>query len=88
MKTLFFLISIVVLISCTRNHPAKIELAGAWQFQMDPENKGIAENWFNSELTDSVSLPGSMAENGKGYDITLETEWTGGIKNKDWYADP
>jgi beta-galactosidase/beta-glucuronidase len=28
-----------------------------------------------------------MVENGKGYDISMETNWTGGIKNPDWIYD-
>ena len=88
MKALFFLIFAVLFISCSQHQPLKTELAGSWQFQMDSEDKGIAEKWFNADLADSVNLPGSMAENGKGFDISMETEWTGGIKNKDWHTDP
>jgi hypothetical protein len=29
-----------------------------------------------------------MVENGKGYDITLDTKWTGGVRNPEWFNDP
>ena len=32
-------------------------------------------------------LPGSMAENGKGYDVTLKTDWTGEIVDKSYFTD-
>jgi hypothetical protein len=77
------------LLSCSTNPPiTSIDLSGEWQFQMDPNDIGAKENWFNTDLKETVQLPGSMVENGKGYDITLETEWTGGVRNTEWYKDP
>jgi len=75
-----FTISILIIFSltgCKTSGSKTIDLSGDWQFQADPEDKGMDENWFKSNLKDTIYLPGSMAENGKGYDITLETIWTG-----------
>jgi hypothetical protein len=36
-------------------HP--ISLAGAWQFQLDPQNAGITEQWFGRKLSDTITLP-------------------------------
>lgn len=55
---------------------------------MDPKDIGISEKWFETNLQENVQLPGSMVENGKGFDITLETQWTGGVRNPEWYNDP
>jgi hypothetical protein len=55
---------------------------------MDPQDVGEQERWFEKDLSESVQLPGSMVENGKGNDITLETEWTGGVRNPEWYNHP
>ena len=86
-----FTISILIIFSltgCKTSGSKTIDLSGDWQFQADPEDKGMDENWFKSNLKDTIYLPGSMAENGKGYDITLETIWTGMIRDSLWYKDP
>ncbi len=44
-----------------------ISLAGQWKFRLDPEKKGLDEKWFQSELTDTVTLPGTTDENKKGF---------------------
>jgi len=74
--------------SCTVKHSETIDLSGEWQFQMDPDDVGVKENWFEKEFAETVQLPGSMDENGKGFDITLETKWTGGVRNPEWFKDP
>jgi len=78
----------IALAGCDTGTDTKIDLSGEWQFQTDPEDRGVDEKWYENELPETVQLPGSMVENGKGDDITLETQWTGGIKNPDWYKDP
>ena len=65
-----------------------ISLAGRWQFATDPHDIGVQEKWFNAPLKDSIRLPGSMAENGKGNDITLTTKWTGSIYDSSWFFNP
>ena len=74
--------------SCAVKQPKSIDLSGEWQFQMDPDDVGVKENWFEKDLSETIQLPGSMDENGKGFDITLETKWTGGMRNPEWYNDP
>jgi hypothetical protein len=39
-----------------------IPLEGLWSFALDPENKGEAEQWFKSPLSDTIALPGSVDE--------------------------
>ena len=88
LKPLFFLaVAAIVCFSCSKNYPPKIDLSGEWQFQMDPSDVGENEKWFEKDLSETVQLPGSMDENGKGFDITLETKWTGGVRNPEWYND-
>lgn len=88
-KGILILSSLLFLIlSCQLYKVEKIDLSGEWLFQMDPEDRGIDERWFEKSLPETIVLPGSMAGNGKGNDITLQTKWTGGIKNPDWYKDP
>ncbi len=64
-----------------------IDLSGEWGFQMDPEGIGIDEEWFVEELGGMIRLPGSMAENGLGDDVSVDTEWTGQIVDRSWYTD-
>jgi len=90
MRKLIF-ISILFLTGFTscKNQPVHtINLSGEWQFQTDPGDCGENEEWYDTDLSEIINLPGSMVENGKGNDITLETEWTGGIQNPEWYNDP
>ena len=55
-----------------QQHLQRIDLSGEWQFQMDPQDRGDEEKWYETTLPETVRLPGSMVENGKGDDITLK----------------
>jgi hypothetical protein len=43
-----------------------LPLAGTWRFALDPNGVGETEKWFTRELTDTITLPGTLAENRKG----------------------
>tara|TARA_R110002049_G_scaffold267422_1_gene443786 strand:+ start:16394 stop:19240 length:2847 start_codon:yes stop_codon:yes gene_type:complete len=82
----FFL---AVLSSCQSEDKLSMDLSGEWGFKMDSLDQGIDDAWFKTNLSEGISLPGSMAENGKGNDITVETKWTGNMWNDSlWYKDP
>jgi len=36
-----------------------ISLSGNWHFKLDPENKGITQQWQKALFVDSARLPGS-----------------------------
>lgn len=65
-----------------------IELAGKWQFRMDPNNVGITEKWFNQSFDESINLPASMPEALKGYDISTETKWVGSLYDSSYFYNP
>lgn len=65
-----------------------LQLSGKWNFAIDSLDVGESEAWYTGRLKEDVILPGSMAKNGKGLDISLNTLWTGGIQNETWYKDP
>lgn len=68
---------------------AQIDLSGEWNFRIDSLDVGEKQKWFNDDLEETIVLPGSMAENGKGYPISLETNWTGNMWNDSlWYKSP
>ncbi len=81
-------LSILLFFSCKVQHPKTLDLSGEWQFQIDTADSGTDEKWFDADLAETVKLPGSMVENNKGFDITLETKWTGGVRNPRWFEDP
>lgn len=65
-----------------------INLQGKWKFRIDKNGVGKKEKWFSKTLNDSVFLPGSMAENRKGDDVTLETQWTASIYDSSFFYNP
>ena len=79
---------LITLFSCNKKIENKIDLAGTWQFALDPSDKGISEGWFNQVLLDTLTLPGSLTSNGKGDDITLATPWTGQIVDSSFFKNP
>jgi hypothetical protein len=80
---------LLALTACTDNKQKEMDLAGEWNFKIDALDVGEQDNWFNTTLDDVVKLPGSMAENGKGNDVTVNTNWTGNMWNDSlWYKDP
>ncbi|HEY6506327.1 MAG TPA: sugar-binding domain-containing protein, partial [Chitinophagaceae bacterium] len=83
----YFLFLFCILLSANV-HSQLVSLAGQWQFTIDREDKGIAEKWFNKKFIETIVLPGSMAERGKGDDVTLQTKWTGSIYDSSFFFRP
>ena len=48
-------------------------LQGQWRFALDPDDKGAKEQWYSQSLGDTIHLPGSLQEQGYGYDVDLKT---------------
>ncbi len=89
MKNAIVLLFVFLLVSsCNQEHINSIDLAGRWSFAMDPLDIGEKEHWYETGLEDTIWLPGSMASNHRGFDITAETEWTAEIKDTAWYRNP
>ncbi|MGC3947567.1 MAG: hypothetical protein QM762_24195 [Chryseolinea sp.] len=68
--------------------PAVQDLSGSWDFQLDREDIGIAQKWYSRKFDDKVELPGSLATNGKGDDVSLSTPWTGSILDSTYFWKP
>jgi len=85
---LLSILLLITLIACNKKVEKKIDLAGTWQFALDPSDKGISEGWFNHVFLDTLTLPGSLTSNGKGDDITLATPWTGQIVDSSFFKSP
>jgi hypothetical protein len=66
----------------------EMDLSGSWRFQIDRNDEGVKEKWFSKKLTDNITLPASMAENRKGDDVTLNTQWTASIYDSSFFFYP
>lgn len=65
-----------------------IDLSGKWGFQIDRNDKGITEKWYNHPLDDRINLPGSMPEKLKGDLPSVKTQWTGSLYDSSFYYNP
>lgn len=87
MRTLLLLLVLLIFSNCEDKRVSNIDLSGEWKFQIDSLDAGISEHWYQSDLADIIQLPGSMTTNGKGNEISISTQWTGGIVDSSWYHD-
>jgi hypothetical protein len=65
-----------------------VSLQGVWKFQTDRDDVGLKEEWYKRFLLDTITLPGSMVQRGKGDELTLKTQWTGSIYDSSWFFNP
>lgn len=63
-----------------------MDLSGIWRFAIDKDDRGIEKHWWTTNLADSIRLPGSMAENMRGDEVSPVTPWAGGIVDRSWYV--
>ena len=88
MKKILFILFVTV--GCTSQNPEvrmNLSLAGEWKFAIDSLDRGLADEWYNKSFEETVMLPGSMAENEKGFDVSLKTNWTGDIIDRSFFND-
>jgi len=86
-----FLLFVFLLVfsSCAEATNDVTDLSGTWRFEIDSLDQGETQRWFAETLPEEIQLPGSIAENGKGDDISLKTKWTGNLWNDSlWYTSP
>jgi len=81
----FFLLAVFVLQAQVDSNI--ISLHGSWDFRMDPRDAGLEEQWHSEKFTERIQLPGSMAENGLGEEVTIDTRWTGSIIDRSYFTD-
>ncbi|MDR1859324.1 MAG: beta-galactosidase [Bacteroidales bacterium] len=74
--------------------PVIINLSGEWTVALDPEDKGINEQWFkiplaaNAPQKGKIKLPGSLQEHGYGNKVAVNTQWTGTINDRAYFNSP
>lgn len=76
-----------LLLSCKESPPV-VSLDGKWSFALDPDDAGLTAGWQTKTFADTVVLPGSLQEQGFGYDVGLGTKWTGQVVDSSWYYAP
>ncbi|WP_308769607.1 sugar-binding domain-containing protein [uncultured Bacteroides sp.] len=76
MKTAALLSLTLLCFSCSQQTD-KIDLSGSWTFSTD------SLDWSRT-----IELPGSMASNGLGDNIAVNTDWTGGIVDSSYFFKP
>ncbi len=64
-----------------------LSLAGIWHFRTDTADVGIQKKFFDTPLSQTIQLPGSMVQNNKGFPTTINTQWTASIRDSSWYFD-
>ncbi len=74
MKLHSLLLCSLLAASCTQQSN-QIDLSGTWQFTTD-----------STEWKETIQLPGSMASNGLGDDISVETPWVGTIVDRSYFS--
>jgi hypothetical protein len=88
MKKIFLVKLCILLFITSIFAQERIELAGKWQFAIDSLDKGIKEKWYLNSFNETINLPGSMAENGKGNTPSINTHWTGDIVDSSFFKLP
>ncbi len=75
---------LLALAACNQNKKQYLDLSGQWKVYLDRENPEFPE-LNHASFTETITLPGSLASNGLGDDISLSTSWTGQIVDSSWY---
>lgn len=88
MKTIKCLFMVIASGLTTLGANPTLPLAGEWRFQLDREDAGVRERWFERTLPDRIKLPGTLTAQGIGDPVTVDTKWIGGIVDKSWFTAP
>lgn len=65
-----YLILLIAFFACNapkKEYRANLDLSGQWQFALDTAKVGVNQQWYLSDLSDSISLPGTTDSNKKGF---------------------
>ena len=85
-RILYVVLAFAVLSSCVE--PSEIDLSGRWELLLDTADVGLHNDWQSKPVTDRISLPGSLQEQGYGFRPGVSTTWTGQIVDSSWFTSP
>lgn len=60
MKKYLIIISLFLTLFSCRQASDVQSLQGQWRFALDPNDRGLAEQWQTRSLGDTIHLPGSL----------------------------
>ena len=66
-------VAVTALAASQAANAQSIDLAGQWRFQLDPKDLGETQEWFNADLPDTITLPGTTDLANKGYRLNEQT---------------
>lgn len=83
-------LAVVLLVACSAHATVAIRLDGFWQFEMDPDDVGVRQEWFNRTLTYRIRLPGILqwqpdSPISYGNPIRTDTPWVLSLYDHNWY---
>ena len=79
------LIVVCVSISHSARAAYPIPLDGFWRFELDQEDRGMQQQWFNRDLRNRIRLPGILQSQGFGNEISTNTPWVLSLYDHSWY---
>jgi hypothetical protein len=88
-KALLF--CVILLLPASAFAGIQISLDGYWQFEMDPGDVGMRQEWFNRRLANGIRLPGILQsqkanpQQDYGNPISIETPWVLSLYDRFWY---
>ncbi|HYG21238.1 MAG TPA: discoidin domain-containing protein [Verrucomicrobiae bacterium] len=83
MKILALFILSASLAACTAAE--SLALQGEWRFELDQNDRGLSERWFNRALPERIQLPGVLQAQGFGDEINIQTPWILSLYDRLWY---
>lgn len=69
----------------TRSLPQPISLHGSWRFKLDESDVGVAEQWYEQILEETIKLPGTLQAQGFGHKISAKTPFVDGLHDRLWF---
>ena len=79
------LIAVCVSASHSARAAYPIPLDGFWRFEVDSEDRGVQQQWFNRDLRNRIRLPGILQAQGFGDEISTNTLWVLSLYDRFWY---
>lgn len=80
-------LALIIMMASCQPTTYQRDLSGTWKFRIDSLDEGVNQKWFAEAFPlDTLHLPGSLAENGKGFPVTVKTKWTGQVVDQSWFT--
>lgn len=85
LKSILFGVVVCVVAARAAQAANPISLDGYWRFEMDPNDAGVVQQWFNRPLRNGIRLPGILQSQFYGNEITTETPWVLSLYDRYWF---